>query len=720
VATESSSAGRIPFKIHPRVFAALGADLVRNDVVAVIELVKNSYDAFATRVDVRFGRDETQGRYLEIRDDGCGMDRETLEEAWCVVATPYRREHPFAERGGKVRRVAGEKGLGRLSAARLGEKLDMLTRSANDHCWQVTVDWSALSSAERLTFCFATCTPFAGPVPFRETGTRLRIFGLKSEWDDEQAANLQENLARLISPFSDVRDFRIHMKPPGHGDQDVEVEVVAPEFLNWPPYAIRGHVTADGEVKAKYEFKPITRGRRRDSPVSLTWRQIVRASEVERKLKGETPGCGPFEFEVRAWDIGPDDTQEIADRFDIAKGNIRKAIHAHKGISVYRDGILVLPKSEDARDWLGLDLRRVSRVGTRLSTSQIVGYVSITATENRRIDDTSDREGLVQNPEVLAFEEILKATVSMLENQRDTDRMKPSDRVMLKDLLEGVSADDLAEEVSVLAEEGATASDVLIRVRDFNLKLTGIREGIKKRFAFYSRLATIGTIAQMLVHEIRNRTTAIGRFLRFARKHCTSPESEQFEKQFAIADRSVDALEHLADTFAPLASRSFKRGRRDATLEESIARCLALVEAQVNSIGVSVVRPRTPGTRLPVDPGELDTIILNLILNSLYWIQQSRRKGQLEFNVSKLQGGQRVRLTVHDSGTGVADEDVDKIFLPGVTRKPDGIGMGLTVAAELVSEYGGRMCLLRPGRLGGASFAFDLPVKGYTIREDAH
>jgi signal transduction histidine kinase len=121
-----------------------------------------------------------------------------------------------------------------------------------------------------------------------------------------------------------------------------------------------------------------------------------------------------------------------------------------------------------------------------------------------------------------------------------------------------------------------------------------------------------------------------------------------------------------------------------------------------------------------VDPGELDTIILNLILNSLYWIQQSRRKGQLEFNVSKLQGGQRVRLTVHDSGTGVADEDVDKIFLPGVTRKPDGIGMGLTVAAELVSEYGGRMCLLRPGRLGGASFAFDLPVKGYTIREDAH
>ena len=78
--------------------------------------------------------------------------------------------------------------------------------------------------------------------------------------------------------------------------------------------------------------------------------------------------CGPFEFEIRAWDLGSDDTLEIQERFDISKTSVRAAIRAHKGISIYRDEILVLPKSEGARDWLGLDLRRVSRVGTRLST----------------------------------------------------------------------------------------------------------------------------------------------------------------------------------------------------------------------------------------------------------------------------------------------------------------------------------------------------------------
>jgi two-component system C4-dicarboxylate transport sensor histidine kinase DctB len=69
-------------------------------------------------------------------------------------------------------------------------------------------------------------------------------------------------------------------------------------------------------------------------------------------------------------------------------------------------------------------------------------------------------------------------------------------------------------------------------------------------------------------------------------------------------------------------------------------------------------------------------------------------------------------VTVSDSGPGVNKEDIEKIFLPGVTRKTGGIGMGLTVAAELVSEYGGRLGVEPHGALGGATFTFDLPLKG--------
>ncbi len=710
MAEKESLTDKVPFRIHPRVFAALGADLVTNDVVAVIELVKNSYDALATRVDVRFGSD-TGHRYLDILDDGVGMDRQTIEQSWCVVATPYRLRNPVTTKGDRVRRVAGEKGLGRLSAARLGRRIDMLTKAATEPCWQVTVDWSSLSKEDDLDTCFAACRRFTGRPPFADTGTRVRILDLNSDWDEERVADLEDNLARLVSPFSKVDDFSIHLTPPDSVKGEVAVEIAPPEFLNKPPYAIRGHVTADGTVHARYEYDPISRGRPRKVAVTRTWSEVQEGSETARNLKQKKPECGPFEFEIRAWDIGLDDAREIAERYDIAKGNVRKAIKAHKGISVYRDGILVLPKSDGGRDWLGIDLRRVSRVGFRLSTSQIVGYVSISADDNPGIDDTSDRERLASNPAVVSFQEILMAIVRVLESKRDEDRLKPGDEVRLEALLDGVSADDLVEEVNALAEEGAVAQEAAVRVEAFNARLHLVRDALKKRFVYYSRLATVGTIAQMLVHEIRNRTTAIGRFLRTSQRECALLAKPEFDSHFKHAESAVSALERLADTFAPLASRGFRRGRRDSIVEESIERCLSLIEGDLKRTKTVAARPKTASTKVAVDPGELDTIILNLLLNAVYWISKSNRAPRLEFSLRRTQDGKRVRISISDSGSGVASEDAEKIFLPGVTRKPDGIGMGLTVAAELVSDYGGKISLVQPGKLDGATFVFDVPLK---------
>lgn len=701
---------QIPFRIHPRVFASLGADLVTNDVVAIIELVKNSYDAFATTADIRFGSEPDSGPYLEILDDGTGMDRHTLENAWCVVATPYRQQNPVSTKDKKIRRVAGEKGLGRLSAARLGRRLEMLTKAERGPCWSVTVDWSGLSKQDELAACYAGCAVYSGASPFAKTGTRMRILELTSDWDAERIADLEENLSRLVSPFSQLEDFRIRLSAPGLGEENVS-EIRTPEFLNHPPYAIRGHVAFDGTVRARYEFRPF-KGTPRSAPVKLDWPDVRTASEIAQKLPNDPkPRCGEFTFEIRAWDIGAEDTQEISEHFDVAKGNVRKAIRYHKGISLYRDDILVLPKSDEARDWLGLDLRRISRVGTRLSTSQIVGYVSISADKNPEIQDKSDREGLVQNPAVLSFQEIIRATVGQLEAQRDSDRIKPGQEVRLEALLDEVSGDELVEDFESLAEEGRVDNQILQSVIDFNAKLRLVRDRLRARLVYYSRLATVGTIAQILIHEIRNRTTAIGRFLRLSNDEKLRPGMSEFDTHLRLAHSAVSALEGLADTFAPLANRAFRRGKREAAVEESIARCLTLLEGEVKRAGVKVAAPPEGATRVAVDPGELDAILTNLLTNALYWIPKSSRRPALEFTIQKRRNTPRVAITVSDSGPGVPEEEVEKIFLPGVTRRPGGIGMGLTVAAELVSEHGGKLSLRQPSRLGGASFTFDVPLK---------
>ncbi|MCX5645952.1 MAG: sensor histidine kinase [Phycisphaerae bacterium] len=702
---------KIGFKMHPRVFAALGADLVTNDVVAVIELVKNSYDAFASNVWIRFKTHAKYGDYLEIEDDGLGMTRDIIRDVWCLVATPYREQNPFTYSGRKRRRVAGEKGLGRLSVARLGDRLHMVTQVPGEPCWEVRVNWNDIASGDDLGSCFANCRKYPDESPFKTSGTRLRIFGLRGKWDESRIGDLEDNMARLISPFAHVADFNISLSPLG-AEPIQEVRIESPDFLGKPKYSIAGKVDEKGNIKATYKYTPIREGKPRTKELTYSWEQIYDTIQDRTRFpfSDKDIHSGPFSFEIRAWDIASEDTQEIADRFDFQKSKVRKAIRAHKGISVYRDGILVLPKSENARDWLGLDLRRVSKVGTRLSTSQVVGYVAISAEDNPDIGDTSDREHLAAGLAVAEFEELLKAIVALLENERDVDRLKADREKPLEDLFGQLSADKLVSDVTDLADEGADASDAVPVVRSYGAKLDAARKTIQERFVYYSRLATVGTIAQMLVHEIRNRTTAFGGFMTFIRGRFAPFKDKELAEEYKAAEESVHSLERLADTFAPLASRGFRRRNRHSVLEARIEACLSLEKGEIARKEIECRLPKGE-THVAVDPGELDAILLNLITNAVFWLGQIQdRKRKMEFHIMRCAGGSRVRVWLHDNGPGLQEEDREKVLWAGFTRKPGGIGMGLTVASELVAEYGGKMTI-GDGVLGGASFGFDVPVR---------
>lgn len=709
----SFKSDKIPFRIHPRVFAALGSDLVTSDVVALIELVKNSYDAFASNCWIRFRFDSKSKMYLEIEDDGQGMGRETIEDVWTVIATPNKLNNPKAKSGKKQRRVVGEKGLGRLSVARLGAKLEMITRAKGENCWNIAVDWGSLALGSDLSECFVELREETNSIPFASTGTCLRIYELNSPWDEPMFADLEDNLGRLISPFAEVPGFSIMLLSPEQEESEA-VRIELPEFLSKPKYLIEGKVDKKGKVEANYRFRPFSAGNARQKKVVLTWEQIfdLIQDKLRAAFKSDMYRCGAFKFEIRAWDIGPDDTEEIANKFDLQKSSIRKAIRVHKGISVYRDDVLVLPKSDDARDWLGIDLRRVSKVGTRMSTSQIVGYVAITAEDNPGIVDTSDRERLVSRVEVAEFQEVLRAIVGALEHERSLDKHPEKDEIEpLQDLFDQLSAEDLIAEVLSLAEEGAEASETIPLLTAFNKSLDKARITIQERFVHYSRMATVGTISQMLVHEIRNRTTSFGEFLELVKTRFGPFKDQHLKDEYAVADDAVAALERLADTFSPLASRSFQRRRRSSVLEEQIDRCVQLNEAELSRKNIRTKVPNSK-TTVAVDPGELDAVILNLMSNAIYWLSDTEKSDRkIEFRLSPINDGNRVRVWVHDSGAGIDEKDKEKIFRPGVTRKPGGIGMGLTVASEIISEYGGQMSAKLPGTLGGASFLFDLPTK---------
>ncbi len=711
VTEKGHSATALHLRMHPRVFAALGADLVTSDVVAVIELVKNSYDAYAHQVWVRLGTEGDQP-YLEIEDDGQGMTRDVIADVWCLVATPYKVINPNIGRNGATRRVSGAKGLGRLSVGRLGERLTLLTKAAGHPCWQVEVDWTDLAAKENFNDSTVELRRRLPKTLRRNSGTLLRVHALRSRWEDEQCEELKDNLERLISPFKGTEDFRIYFTTTTDEGEENEIRISTPKFLTRPKYRIRGEADDQGNLTAQYRYRAISTHAQREREVTSSWQQI----KGSRYLYGTTPNsaprsasCGAFSFDIRAWDIAAEDTREIGDQYGLQRRRIRAAIRAHKGISVYRDGVLVLPKSEDGRDWLGLDLRRVSHVGPRVSTSQLVGYVSITADGNPGIEDTSDRERFVASRPVREFQGIIKAIIEILENERDQDRAKDAKETPMEDLLGEVSAQDAIEDVRALAQAGHSAGRAIPVVRNLHQSLTKTRKDIERRFTYYSRLATVGTVAHMLVHEIRNRTTAISQFLRLFRTESKKELRRSLAPSFKIASESVSALERLADVFRPLASRRFKQGSRTSLLEERIEACLRLQQQELQGSNIDHSPVPDSRTRVAIHPGELDAVLLNLITNSIYWLQELKSGTRmLDFSITQPDDATRVLIRASDTGPGIHSEDLERVFWPGMTRKPNGIGMGLTVASELVAAYGGRMAAQDVDT--GACFVFDLPL----------
>ena len=699
----------IPFKMHPRVFSALGADLVTDDNVAIIELVKNSYDAMAQNVHIRFKKDEAHGTILEIEDDGIGMSKKIIEEVWCIVGTPYKLKNSIVKHAGANRRVSGSKGLGRLSTARLGNCLQMITQTNGGICWEVNIDWKQVALGNDISDSFVSCKVHNDRTLLSNSGTLVRISALNSHWDDSKIHDLEENLSRLVSPFSNHSGFNICLSNCDASDDKI-VNITPTEFLSDPKYQCFGEVDKFGNISGIYKFSNVGKETIKEKNITISWEQIHTVHKFsENEHSAGSAKCGPFSFDIRVWDIAPEDTSVISEYYNIEKRSVRQAIRFHNGISVYRDDILILPKSDKARDWFGLDLRRVGRVGKRLSTNQIVGYVEITAELNSKIGDTSDRERFISCPELNEFIAILMTVIVAIEDERENDKIKEDGKSSLVNLFDEINADELTEKVAAVLETSNDSSSIIPLIEKHNNTIKAASEKLQKRLVYYSRLASIGTLAHMLIHEIRNQITVIGNFLTHVKKIFTSSTDRKIRKKHSHSEESIQALDRLAEIFSPLASINYRNEKFETILEEQISYCINLHAAELTSRKIKWYFPKSK-TIVAVHPGDLCTILINLITNSMYWMSSvPEGKRSLDFVVKRIEKN-RALVRVVDTGPGIVGDEIEEIFLPGVTKRPYGIGMGLTVASEIVAAYEGKLGVEVKEAGKGASFEFDIPL----------
>jgi signal transduction histidine kinase len=696
--------GTVGFRPKARlVKSLLGDELVSDQIVSVVELVKNSYDADAKNVWINIENDS-----VSVTDDGHGMTKETVLNGWFQPATTFKKKAPFSKKG---RPVLGNKGIGRFATARIGSLVQIRTRAEGEtYETYFKLNWDQFDNEElfldEIEYIWETVEPerfveipegqVHTEVKPGAQGTYINILNLRPDtlWNKDKVEGLWNALERLKSPFETTMDFNIHVKTIF---EEFNGEVYSPEVLRNPKYTLKGDIYADGVYALTYT-----------------------SGDYQKELNGQigsTRTCGNYKIELRVWDRDRRDLKEVADLFKLEIDKLREMLDKSSGVSIYRDGFRVFPYGEPGDDWLGLDSRRIQNPTLRLSNNQVVGFVQISSQENSELIDKSSREGLLNNQALRDLKESLISVFKLLEERRYKTKRPPSvdgpePKKKANDLFAEINLEQLKTTINE-KKDSLTPKDTLKIVTEANRELKLRIDRVKSAFIRYRRLASLGRLVDIILHEGRQPLAMIDNAAFLGgievQDNIKDPYASRINKQFTVIRGQCTDLSRLFRKIEPFSGRDGYRRKSMVAIEDVIKDAVSVFERRISSekIQVSIVGSAT--TR--VFSTEIQQVFINLIDNSLHWMGTLPRV-EKEILIKIEAVNDSIKILYCDSGPGINQDDADRVFEPYFTTKPEGTGLGLVICGEIVAEHDGTLEISSSGTLPGACFVITLPRKG--------
>jgi HSP90 family molecular chaperone len=371
----------VRFSIDAAHISRLGKELVSRQETAVAELVKNAYDADSTSVELVYENTDSVGGRLTITDEGNGMSREELINGFMRISTSDKRHNPKSEKYKRTR--AGQKGIGRFAAQRLGNKLKIITQRENaSSALEVNIDWKKFESDSDLLLIANK----VNLVPkTSKKGTKLVIEDLCDAWSEAQIRRVYRYIIELIQPVPLSDDAASSNSDPGFkvlcqkksiGEEPLIIADDQTMVFDHALAEIRGYVDEKGtpnwSVKSKH--------------LGLNDESSFKPGEYADKyldLKGVSFQAYYFIY-----------SNEYIPRQ--LKAKLTKLGNEKGGIRVYRNGFRVRPYGEAYNDWLRLDYSASLRqILPPHSNQNFFGFVELHDPEGLKFEETASREPYV-------------------------------------------------------------------------------------------------------------------------------------------------------------------------------------------------------------------------------------------------------------------------------------------------------------------------------------
>ena len=389
------------FRVSSALKTIIGKELITDDFIAVFELVKNSFDANAKRVDIIFENLCSGDPRLVIKDDGKGMDKTDIVEKWLFVAYSAKKEgtEGYRDKIQTKRTYAGAKGIGRFSCDRLGSKLSIYTKKKGEpRVNKLEIDWTLFEDNPKDEFIYipvkySTVTS----VPFEDNfnkGTILVIETFREGWDRDKLLKLRHSLEKLINPNqeNDPRGFSIYLtvKEELENDKGKKDKGEPREVINGK---IENRIFEDLEIKTT-KIDVIIPGDGKTIKSTLEDRGTLIYNITEKN---------PYQNYLKNIRVSLFVLNKSAKILFHKKMGIR-SVH-YGSLFLYKNGFRIYPFGEPGLDTLKIDHRKQQGQARFIGTRDIIGRIEING-ENPAFQETSSRYGgLIRNTAYDALEE---------------------------------------------------------------------------------------------------------------------------------------------------------------------------------------------------------------------------------------------------------------------------------------------------------------------------
>lgn len=695
---------RYPIKATSHIINLLGDELIGSDSLAIFELVKNAYDADATKVTITFNDLDSPDRNIVIEDNGCGMSSSIIQNVWLTIGTDYKKKQAKVS---KIyhRTSLGNKGVGRLAVHRLADEILLESQAEGDLFGSsLSINWKSLIQSEDfIEDLYVEVNEGVLNTFIEGHGTRITLTGLKTKkWTKAILKELAQKIQTIKNPFCEMDSFEIVMFSNEVEKQRWLDETKNPIWiLNNSLYSFKFCISPSLDERAlfswEYKFNPINF----PSSSGLTIKQKNSAIGNHLLLRPEVFGNvedRPNEQHILLNSdlnlLGPisgifhvfNQNGKILDlSFGAGKrGVIKDYIKDNCRVKIFRDNIRVYNYGEPSDDWLDLELAKVQRAGDHFSKKVTIGAVFLELEKSvNGLKEKTNREGFTDNDSYRLLKSIVQEVFNVFEREAISDRDEIEAFTKDTSVIKKIGLSETIKELdSQLAQRGLQQefSPLLKKVeKDYNdMRNVMLNSGMS------------GLNLSLVFHEVEREVRYLNQSLNNGDINVSG-----------IKER-VKSLILLMENFAPIVKQNKKLKITASQLIERVRQIHDTRFKYHNIIFSSPVLTKENADFKIEGPGNLLLSSLsNIIDNAIYWVKvQSELTSDETYRKaiyvgSDIDSFEGPAIIIADTGTGFNMEPEDMIQ-PFRTMRPEGMGLGLYYVNLVMETIGGK--LLFPDR----------------------